>query len=378
MKRKFLKINAFLHLWLGLLSGLVVFILGLTGCILAFQQEIEDITEPWRRVVQNVTYHDAPKEMAKVLLDSLPDSDIATVKYLGRHRSVAIDFEHQGKRKTAFIDPYEQSILKIKEQTIGFFPVVLHLHIRLLLPGKVGHGIISYATVIYIILLLGGLILWWPKKWNKRQLKNALSLKWKAGGKRVNYDLHNVFGFYSLLPSLIIACTGIFISLSWFTKSVYWISSSGQQLPVREAPLSKATGKTLIDPLLAVDSVWHLLGKEKQRSTHSLSFILPKKDTDVVTVTDNPNPATAHLAVIRHVDRYSFQFVPMPHYWQKDTELANTGDWIGRYNYDVHVGRIGGLPGKLLAFIISAICTSLPITGFLIWYNKKWRKKKKH
>jgi uncharacterized iron-regulated membrane protein len=39
------------------------------------------------------------------------------------------------------------------------------------------------------------------------------------------------------------------------------------------------------------------------------------------------------------------------------------------------VGAALGLPGKIIAFIASLLIASLPITGFLIFYGKKIRKK---
>ena len=45
-------------------------------------------------------------------------------------------------------------------------------------------------------------------------------------------------------------------------------------------------------------------------------------------------------------------------------------------NYDIHVGAIGGLPGKVLAFLLSAIIASLPVTGFLIWWGRRNKEKK--
>jgi uncharacterized iron-regulated membrane protein len=44
------KINAWLHLWLGLASGVVVIVLGITGCILVFEQEIKSLAYPWLHV----------------------------------------------------------------------------------------------------------------------------------------------------------------------------------------------------------------------------------------------------------------------------------------------------------------------------------------
>jgi uncharacterized iron-regulated membrane protein len=46
-----------------------------------------------------------------------------------------------------------------------------------------------------------------------------------------------------------------------------------------------------------------------------------------------------------------------------------------RLNYDIHTGAILGLPGKIFAFLISLLIASLPVTGFLVWYGSRYRKK---
>ena len=46
-------------------------------------------------------------------------------------------------------------------------------------------------------------------------------------------------------------------------------------------------------------------------------------------------------------------------------------------NYDIHVGAIGGIPGKIIAFLLCLISGSLPVTGFIIWFDKKRRGKSK-
>jgi len=46
-------------------------------------------------------------------------------------------------------------------------------------------------------------------------------------------------------------------------------------------------------------------------------------------------------------------------------------------NYDIHVGQIYGLTTKIIAFLASLICASLPITGFIIWLGKRKKNKPK-
>ena len=49
-KNNFKKIINFLHLWLGLASGIIVFIIAVTGCLYAFKEEIQNYTETYRFV----------------------------------------------------------------------------------------------------------------------------------------------------------------------------------------------------------------------------------------------------------------------------------------------------------------------------------------
>ena len=43
----------------------------------------------------------------------------------------------------------------------------------------------------------------------------------------------------------------------------------------------------------------------------------------------------------------------------------------GTLTYDIHVGRIAGLGGRVAAFLASLVAASLPVTGALIWWNRR-------
>src|SRR5690606_3566510 len=53
----------------------------------------------------------------------------------------------------------------------------------------------------------------------------------------------------------------------------------------------------------------------------------------------------------------------------------NSGERYEDANLNIHIGAILGLPGKILAFIVSLIAASLPITGLYIWLGRKKKKK---
>uniref|UniRef100_UPI00356902EA PepSY domain-containing protein n=1 Tax=Lutibacter sp. TaxID=1925666 RepID=UPI00356902EA len=60
---------------------------------------------------------------------------------------------------------------------------------------------------------------------------------------------------------------------------------------------------------------------------------------------------------------------------ERNHKNKNFGEKIINANYDIHVGAILGIPGKIIAFIASLICASLPLTGFLIWIGRKRKNK---
>ncbi|WP_262885043.1 PepSY-associated TM helix domain-containing protein [Elizabethkingia argenteiflava] len=99
------------------------------------------------------------------------------------------------------------------KEEFDFFDWTLKGHRFLWLPYKIGRPIINYTTLIFAITLISGIILWWPKKWTPPIRKQSLSIKWKSRFKRLNYDLHNVLGFYVLIVLFIISLTGMFYGL---------------------------------------------------------------------------------------------------------------------------------------------------------------------
>ncbi|GHA34142.1 hypothetical protein GCM10007103_14680 [Salinimicrobium marinum] len=102
-------------------------------------------------------------------------------------------------------------------------------HCQLWLPRYTGKPIIAYGTLIFVIALITGLVLWWPRRWNKTIRDASFKIKWTAKFKRLNYDLHNVLGFYTLLVALVLGLTGMVYGMQWFSDVVYWTASGGEK-----------------------------------------------------------------------------------------------------------------------------------------------------
>jgi len=367
---RFKKIIRKIHLWLGFTSGLLVLFLGITGCVLAFELEIRNLTEP----EQFVQTEDKPFLPPSVLV---PEAE----KYLDGKRARSIEYKEKGKAaivsyyndtdySLVMINPYNAKVQKAKNMNEDFFRIVINGHYYLWLPPEIGQPIVASATLIFLIMMISGIILWWPR--NKAARKQRFSIKWNVRWRRKNYDLHNVLGFYMSWIAIFIAISGLVMGFQWFAKSVYWVSSAGKIMPPHEHPVSDTT--KMITGMYPADIVWEKL-KPLTKENEALGIYFPETNTDAIEGGVNHRPGTYYNSDFYHYDQYTLQELPATGIYAGAFKDAAIEDKINRMNYDIHVGAVLGLPGKILAFFASLIAASLPVTGFYIWWGKRKKKK---
>ncbi len=377
----------FLHRWLGLITGIIVFILGITGCLFVFHQEISH----WMR--KDLLYINSIKEQTlpiKVLqqngaealgVEYLPYG-ITTYKNPRRTWSVmyykggAESWTYFGTIKdyrTLYINPYTGEVAGIVNEEEDFFQIVKGIHWSLLLATPIGQPIVTWSTVIFIIMLISGMILWWPKRWNKAGRQKSFKIKWGSSWRRVNYDLHNVLGFYFLIITLIIAFTGLYWYFPAAKKAMHFLGTGEFKLPSnsgQKVELKKEISPTPIieKPLeIAYTSAWSKFPK-----AYSITIVAPFDSTDTIQANIRPDGETYYQNGVLYFDQNTAQLVAKNLYSE-----MNAGEKLVSMNYDIHVGAIGGLPGKIIAFFASLLSASLPVTGFIIWWDRNKRKRRR-
>lgn len=381
-ERTFKKIIGKLHLWLGLSSGLVVFIVALTGCIYVFSQEITHtlrkdamyvnskgaetlpVSELWENTQKKIgneyeissvhVYNDPEKNWTFNCYESNEDA----ITYFG-----AVEYY-----QTIYVNPYTGAIAGMYDEKHDFFNLVKFLHWSLLLSTDYGQPIVGWATFIFVLMLISGIILWWPRK--KNAVKQRFTFGWKKSTrwKRKNYDLHNVLGFYMASVLLIVAFTGMVWAFSWFEALVYVVSARSTTPPVYLRTESVFAEKK--DPR----SIDFALKQAKATYPNTNGYSLSEGDdsTGVINVYVQQNPGTYYISHSMQFDKYTGAFLG-----KKEHKDKNFGEKVITANYDIHVGAILGIPGKILAFIASFICSTLPVTGFIIWWGRR-NKERKH
>ncbi len=354
-----------LHLWLGLGSGLVVLVVSLTGAIFTFQDEIRDATEPWRWVAAPA--HGAllpPSRLQAGALAAHPGTTASWTTYYGPGRSATVYLaDKEGGSFVAALDPYTGRVLHEQNLRRDFFTIVQALHMYLLLPPAVGEWVVGGAVAVFLVLLGSGLVLWWPKR--RQERRQRLTVKWGAKWRRLNYDLHQVLGFYLAAGAFVIALTGLFMSFGSWLQAATLVVNAGRHYPLEETPpavdtlAAGAPARPLADVAYA------------QVRRHS-----PTADMVLIGPAGSPAQPLYCLAYQRalhyyHRDEYYFHPVSgrllraLPH------AAKSAGKKLGDLNYDLHTGQLLGLGGKIVAFLISLLSASLPVTGTLLWWGRR-------
>jgi uncharacterized iron-regulated membrane protein len=364
------KVIGKIHLWLGLSSGLIVFIIAITGCIYAFQAEIQDATQPYRFVEAQNKPVLPPSQLKAIAEKELPGKKIHAVLYAKPGKAAQVIFYNFEPEYyyLVYMNPYTGEVLQVRDENAGFFRFILLGHFYLWLPYEIGQPVVASATLVFLVMLISGIILWWPK--NKAAAKQRFSIKWSARWRRKNYDLHNVLGFYATWIAIILVVTGLVWGFQWFATGLYTIAGGEKSLMYVD-PASDTTHRVLASAPV-IDQVW-----DKIKIEHPVAEVvevhIPETSASSIAVTINSDENTYWKTDYRYFDQYSLKELSVDHVYGRFGK-SSVADKLIRMNYDIHVGAIFGIAGKILMFCISLICASLPVTGCYIWWGRRKKK----
>ena len=371
-----------IHLWLGLTSGLVVFIIGLTGATYAFVDELRPVFYKDRMfVIPQKTKVLPLSQLLSVAEKALDNKPVGRVEISAQpdrtyiFRSVKQNpegltyWDYYKYFYRVYVNPYNGKVVKVENTKYEFFQLVLGLHMRMLFGEEIGHYVVGGSVLMFVILLISGLVMWWPNKWTKTGRDQSFKVKWDASFKRVNYDLHKVLGFYVSIILLVTALTGLVWVYEWMENSVRFVANSAETIGKTKLPLSDTT---LSGSGSGVDKAFHT-ARERNPKARSYQVNFPPKANGAINISSYQKNWNRYNRVQENYDRYSGKLMRSASF----AEL-NGGDQIYQLNYDLHTGSVLGLPGKIMTFFAGLIAASLPVTGFVIWWGRGKRVQSKN
>ncbi len=364
-----------LHKILGLTTGIVVFIVAITGCCWAFRDEIESLYDDYKKVSPQKDPILTPTEAKMYAKEVFPDNHIHGTLFKKADDAIEVIFYDPQPEfyQSVFLNPYTGEVIQVDDHLSGFFAFILKGHMRLWLPKEIGEQVVGASILIFMVIILSGIFLWVPKK--RKNLKQRLRFSWKdtTRWKRKNFDLHTIIGFYICSLALILAFTGSVMSYNWM-KYVLYKSLGGDKeaafiIPENIGSPSQGEGVLPIDLLIP---------KLQAASPNAESFELhyPTGPDASIYVEVSNSSGLYYDSDFRFFDQHTLEEIETPSIYGK-YENAKVADKILRMNYDIHIGAIGGIAGKIIAFLVSLLTASLPVTGILLWYGRTYKKKHK-
>jgi uncharacterized iron-regulated membrane protein len=365
------KTLGWLHLWLGIVSGIVVLIVALTGSLLVFEEELDHLFNP------SFYYVEAPANMQRQSLDKLlrdvqneypayktgnfrvePEPDRTIIYQLQKGKE---EGRSKANRLFVAVNPYTGKIIEAVPANERFFTVVLQLH-RYLCMGDTGKVITGISCSIFVILIISGLVLWWPKRNNRKQ---RFRVKWDASFKRLNWDLHAVFGFYVNIVLLFISLTGLVWSYTWVNSLLFLTFNGSSKIEKMKAPKSEAvkgTNTAYFDQIYTVTN---------ERLPYNGPVFIRFEGDSVAIAASKYDEKGSHTATdVLYFEAGTARFLK-----ERLHKNESAGMRARRMVYPIHTGSIYGWPTRIIALIATLVAASLPVTGVIIYLGRKKKKK---
>jgi uncharacterized iron-regulated membrane protein len=350
-----------IHLYLGLTAAIFLVVLGLTGSVMAFENDIDHWLHPGLFYVTPGSRALPEQDLIRAAEQRLAPARVASVQVL-RQANLARVMQMTGGLK-AFVNPYDGSVLG---SVRGGFPsdkvmgYVHQIHLRLvpdprLAPrlAELGKTAISFAGLILCLLVPTGLILFVRTR--------RTSIKWGASWYRIFFDTHHVVGIYAALFLLIAAFTGIVIGFDSGERIIYEVTHSDRPSPTAPVHSAVVSGAPPITADRAVG-----IARAAMPGATLAGMVVPLEAKAVFTVLlrfPEDTSETVHSSV--SVDQYSGKVL------QSQNFLTDSlGYRVIRFNRSIHTGDIWGLPAHIVVSVSSLALVAMVVTGLVIWWKK--------
>ena len=369
-KYSFRKLLNDLHLWLGLGSGIILFLVCLSGTVLTFEKEIkslfaEDFEVSGTQVMEIETLAEALQQEGEVSSVSIPSE-------AGKPYEFRVKTSPEDRRGTVFyVDQYSGEYMETKKSSLdGFFMWNFRMHRWLLLDSAIGRPIVGVATIIFFFLALSGVVLWFPKKLKWKNMKSGFKIKTSANWKRINHDLHNTLGFYACIFLVIMTLTGLFWSFEWYREAGSAVL--GTKVFNRGGGPSFTSNENITEAdEISLASIYRI-SSEELNYDGTTTISLPSGENQLYNIRKTKESGWSPVTTDQLVLDRDGSVVNKEIFSEKPLNVQ-----IASLIKPIHTGEIFGTFSKIIYFLACLIATSLPITGTFIWLNKMKKKPKK-
>ncbi|MGN2485484.1 PepSY domain-containing protein [Acinetobacter calcoaceticus] len=384
----FKKILFQIHWFLGITAGLILSIMGVTGAIYSYDQQILKWVNSDSYVVQaESTPKLTPAQLYQHFNTTQPEIKINSITIAkDPTASSTVNIEKEGERRgyNMMVNPYNAQVLPdVKGRKLLLLIQQIH---RNLTAGEVGKQITGACALMLIYFVLSGLYLRWPKKHSARQW---LAVKPKLKGRNFIWDLHAVVGTWVIVFYLLFACTGLYWSYDWWRSGMFKVMGVEQPKPQGHGPTPQNRGMQQnkrsehntdkkSEPQLdntqlitALNQTWSGFNSQVGRDYSTLTLSLPKKDDGKIELSFVD--ATPQHERARNQAIYNYQIGTIEKMELYEDKKLNQK--IMSSMLPVHRGSFFGPIYQFVAMLASLAMPLFFVTGLMLYLKRRKQKK---
>jgi uncharacterized iron-regulated membrane protein len=359
-----------IHRWLGLIAGLYVALIALSGIGMVFSTtfyEWEFGADQVSVPVQDKPYAapDLWLKNAEAKYGKLPGVE----GYFGpratpmRISAPTIVYTPEGREAHGIVtvNPYTGEPLShfIAEDSWSMLP--LKLHMSLFLPPAVSSWVLVVLSVLIFSFALSGLYLWWP---GRKRIKAAMVIPKPASVTGLR-RFHSGIGFWSSPLLILAAVTGLMLTrydVAEVMTSPLGASAEFDPSTARKAVCAGNIASNAGDALAKA--------RTKYSGTEMASIVLPTPESPFYHIMLRPAqstvPARGNVEVIVDAKCGNILFA------RGDAEMK-AGDTVLTYLVELHNGRLLGLFGEGLIILQGIALAALPLAGMTLYVRRRRR-----
>ena len=344
-----------LHKWFGLVSGLFLLMLSLTGIVLLFDDELDATLNPQIVKVTPAAQRRPMAELRAIIEQKYPEAQINSTKWQSENPEIAFLNEIQLGKKRLMVhqNQYTGAITGERERNNLLVRKILMLHEHLTI-GEWGHFILLLVGLCLLGLVATGL--WYYR----RSLFGVFKIGVRQRNAYLkNSDLHKLTGVTAFAFLIVMGVTGSFMHWEKVEKMFdkpqeREDNSTDKPLIIRQMAIQN------IDSLLVVSTV-AVAGFVPQEVRY------PKAQGDAVVVRGSRPESNRFFGELNTSIDFTANSAPQITH-KEDADLEAN---LEASMEQIHFGKFWGVWSRVLYAIGSFGLSAMTITGFVIWWKKR-------
>lgn len=342
------------HRWLGLTLGWLLIAAGITGCMLVVARPLDVAMHPELFASSGRSRAALQPVVSRLRAEFGPEAAL-NIRLPTREMESLQAIVSGAWSGTVYVDAASGQELGRRAVGQGFFNTLFELH-STLFAGDTGRAILALAALAYCVLLISGIVLWWPRQWAQ-----AFAIRTRFGSAVALMDLHRVAGATLGLLVLVAVVTGAY--MAW-RPIAGWVTAIAGGAPARPALSSPLRNGSAVPA--DVDSAIRLAREHWPHAVVTTVHVPPRSmaaNRVRLRLPDDPHPIGMSTA---WVDPLSGRVTEARRWSELDI-----GSRAYSVIYPLHAGSLYGLTTMLATFGSGLAVAFFGCTGVWSWLRRR-------